>query len=113
VMHYHSQAFAPDSEKFTMEAHNDHQDTLKMGNVGSLSPGDVARIRAMYNCDGDRPEQDFTGVEEDMKPEELTTESNNEFQELPTASGEVEELTTERIRNYRHRHSTTRRPVAV
>lgn len=63
VMHYYSRAFSTDENKHAMEALTGDKDTEKMGNVESFSQGDIRRIRAMYNCDGDRPEQDYTGEE--------------------------------------------------
>lgn len=72
LMHYQSKSFTTDDELHTMEARSGPEDTARMGNREQLSEGDVARLRAMYNCDGDRPEEDYTGIEENDGSENTT-----------------------------------------
>jgi Astacin (Peptidase family M12A) len=76
VMHYDSKAFSKYKNEYAMEAFTGDKDTKKMGNIGSLSQGDIRRIRAMYNCDGDRPEQDYTGLESEAELREKQARIN-------------------------------------
>jgi Astacin (Peptidase family M12A) len=72
VMHYRSRSSSIDKTKPTMTARSGPEDTAKMGNRGKLSEGDIARLRTMYNCDGDRPEEAFSGIEEETQEQEVT-----------------------------------------
>lgn len=47
---------------YAMEALTSQLDTDRMGQAKVLSVGDVARIRALYNCDGDHPELEVTSI---------------------------------------------------
>jgi Astacin (Peptidase family M12A) len=63
IMHYHSKSFAINEEEDTMVSRRHPVLTEVMGQREKLSKRDVLRIRRMYNCDGDYPEQELTSEE--------------------------------------------------